>query len=600
MTASADNNQKTWPLIKRIFAGYLRPHFKSLGLAMLFMILAAAMTGGMAKLMEPIIDEVFKDQSSNRIYEVATLVLMVFTFRGIATFAHSVIMNRVGQAIVSALQNQLYRHVLMSDLATLNAQASGHIVSRVINDVSVMRSSMAECFTGIFKSTLTLFFLVMVMFWQDWRLAIAAFIAFPLAAFFVGRVGKKLRRISAHTQEEMGAFSSFLTQTFQGIRQVKAYGMEMAEFEKAESVIDRIMRLANKAYRTSALTTPVTEFLSGIAIATVLVYGGLQVLSGAQTAGALFSFITAFMLAYEPMKKLGKLNGQLQMGLAAAVRVFATLDQQPKIVNPTPGQALSRQDARVEFAAVNFAYGTDMPALKQVSFKIEAGQTAAFVGPSGAGKSTLLNLLLRFYEADKGQIFIGQHNIADIALADLRKQIALVSQEAFLFDNTVFANIAYGRLGATREEVLKAARDANAESFILQLPDGFETRVGEQGVKLSGGQRQRIAIARAMLRDAPILLLDEATSALDTESERLVQDALRRLSIGRTTLVVAHRLSTIQDADMIFVLDQGEIVEQGNHQQLMRLNGLYAKLYGMSPSASEDGGLNERTISLRG
>ena len=582
MDASPDarKTESSMALISRVLRDHIRPHWKDLALAVLFMAVAAAMTGAMAKLMEPIVDEIFKQKDSIRLYEVAAATLIVFVVRGLSTFSHSILMNKVGQRIVASLQKRLYQHLLSSDLAFFHQNPSGTLVSRLINDVTVMRTAMAECITSIGKSTLTLLMLVGVMFWQDWVLSLIAFTVFPISAWFVARVGKRLRKLSMTTQIELGGLSSFLSQTFQGIRHVKAYGMEAVETVKASALIERLTQLAIKAYRASAITTPVTEILSGAAIVTVILYGGLQVIDGHRTAGAFFSFITAFLLAYEPMKRLAKLNGQLQMGLAAADRVFQLIDSPPTIVDRPNAARLTPRQYDVRFDAVTFAYPSHPPALRAVSFSVEAGKTVALVGPSGAGKSTILNLLLRFYDVEQGSIRIGGQDIAAVSMASLREQIALVSQEAVLFDDTVLANIAYGRPQATREEVMAAAKAANAHDFIMQLPDGYQTMVGELGVKLSGGQRQRIGIARAVLKNAPILLLDEATSSLDNESERLVQDALRDLSRGRTTLVVAHRLSTILDADCIYVLEAGQVVEAGTHGELLAKGGVYSRLYG--------------------
>lgn len=571
----------SWPLIQRLFGNYLWPHRAQLLVALVFMAINAATTGAMARLMEPIMDGVFAQKDRALVVPVATAVLISFAVRGFSDYFHSVMMNRIGQRVVADLQKSLYGHLLDCDLAFFHATATGHLISRVINDVAVMRGAMAECLTSLGKSVLTLVFLVGVMFYNDWALAIGAFVAFPVAGVFVARMGKRMRRVTASTQHEMGDFATVLNQTFQGVRHVKAYGMEGHERERVGAIIDRLFELVCKAFRVSAVTTPVTEVLSGLAIVAVIVYGGLRVIDGASTVGSLMSFITAFLLAYEPMKRLSKINAQLQQGLAATERVFELLDARATITDKPGAKALAAERFDIRFDDVHFSYRDDAPALRGITLEVPHGQTVALVGPSGAGKSTALNLIPRFYDVIGGAVLIGGVDVREVTMASVRARIALVSQEVALFDQSIRANIAYSRPGATEDEIVAAARAAAAHDFITALPQGYDTLVGEHGVKLSGGQRQRIAIARAMLRDAPILLLDEATSSLDTESERAVQGALRTLQAGRTTVVIAHRLSTVVDADRIYVLENGRVAECGRHADLLRAGGLYSRLYGL-------------------
>jgi ATP-binding cassette, subfamily B, bacterial MsbA len=582
----------SYQLIRRLLQAYLRPHLGKFSLAVLFMTLGAAMTGAMAKLMEPIIDQVFQARDYDRLLLVAAAVFTVFVLRGLATYSHSLLMNTIGQRIVTDVQQQLYRHILSLDLAFFHANASGSLISRLTNDVAVMRSAVAECLTSTFRGSITLVFLVGVMFYQDWRLAIGAFLVFPPTAWFVAKIGKKMRRIASGTQAEMGQFAAFLGQTFQGARQVKAYGMEHHEQSRVIGITENIYRLSLKGFRAGALTQPVSEALSGVAIVAVILYGGVQVISGQNTPGALFSFITAFLLAYEPMKRLGKMNGQLQNGLAAAERVFSVLDLRPDIADAPDAQPLHTTDYTIGIEQVSFRYPDGSAALDAVTITVPHGQTVAIVGASGSGKSTLINLIPRLYDVTAGRITIGGRDSRSLKLADLRAHLALVSQETTLFDESIRANIAYGKAGASAADIEAAACSAFADGFIRALPQGYDTVVGELGVKLSGGQRQRIAIARAMLRNAPILLLDEATSALDNESERAVQEALRLLQRGRTTIVIAHRLSTIIDADQIIVMDQGRVVEQGTHAALLQCDGAYARLYGLQAGL--------RTLPLQG
>ncbi|QJE74818.1 ABC transporter ATP-binding protein [Aerophototrophica crusticola] len=542
-------------------------------------------TGAIAKAFEPLLDNVFQPDNGWILWPFAGAVFLAFVVRGGAAYAHSVIVNAVGQRVVATIQRQVYGHLIRSDLAYLQGQASGQLISRLVNDVNQMRMAVAECLTGIVRHGLTLVVLVGVMFMQDWLLATIAFTVFPVAGWFLGRLGRRLRKVATRTQEELGTFSAILGQTFQGARHVKAYGMEAHEEERVGGTIDRLRRLTVKSFRISASLMPLNETFSGIAVVAVIVYGGHQIAAGERTPGELVSFIGAFMLAYQPMNALSKLNAQLQIGLAAAVRVLEVLDTKPHIVDPPAPVALPAGRHGVRFEGVRFSYGGDKGALDGIDLEVPAGQTVALVGASGAGKSTVLNLIPRFYDVTGGRVLVGGHDVRDLGLASLRGNIALVSQETALFDDTIRANIAYGREGAGEAEIIRAARDAAAHDFITALPDGYDTRVGENGLRLSGGQRQRIAIARAMLRDAPILLLDEATSALDSESERLIQEALRRLQKGRTTLVIAHRLSTIVDADRIYVLDQGRVLEWGSHADLIRKGGAYARFHALQSGA---------------
>lgn len=579
---SSQNSQSSSSyLLKRLFKGYLRSHMRGFVIAMLFMGIGAATTGGLAAIIEPIINKLGKGHGEAYITGLGLMIISIFAARGLATYVHTVIMNKIGQRIVTDVQQELHRHLLKSDLSFFHSNASGELISRLTNDVGIMRQAVGECMTSAFKGGLTLICLVGVMFYQDWRLSIAAFFVFPLSAWFVAHLGKHMRRYSRKSQEETGRFAALLSQIFLGMRHVKAYGMEESEHGRVRDVTEEVYKLAVKSYHVSALANPMAEILSGLAIMTVILYGNYQVEQGLTTTGALFSFITAFVLAYDPMKRTAKVNAQLQSGLAAAERVFHILDNEPDIVDHKNAKPLELRDYSVSLENVTFKYKDGTTAIDGISVVVPKGKTVALVGPSGAGKSTIINLIPRFYDVSAGRISISGTDIRDVTLDSLRHHLAIVSQETALFDESVRTNIAYGKPDASFKEIQQAAKDAFAHDFIEELPHGYDTVVGEEGVKLSGGQRQRIAIARAMLRNAPILLLDEATSALDNESERAVQKALARLQKGRTTIVVAHRLSTIVDADQIVVLDKGKVVEEGRHAQLLAKGGIYARLYGM-------------------
>lgn len=581
-----DTPQSTWALLRRLFQGYLRPYVAGFAAAMLFMVLGAGMTGALARMVEPLVNGFSTSHGNVYHMRVSLEVLAIFVGGGLATYFHTVIMNQIGQRIVTNVQRQMYAHLLDADLAFFHANPSGTLISRLTNDVGIMRQAMGECLTNSFKGGLTLAFLIGIMFYQDWRLSVATFIVFPISAWFVARIGRRMRKLSASTQAETGNFAALLSQTFMGMRHVKAYGMEAAEQARVAGVTEKIYNLAVRGYRQSALTSPITEMMNGLAFGAAILYGGWRIDNGFLTPGGLASFIAAFGFAYTPIKRMAKVNAQLQGGLAAAERVFDMLDLKPAIVDAPDAVPLATKDFTVALNKVDFCYADGTQALDHFSITIPHGKTVAIVGPSGAGKSTIINLIPRFYDVSGGGITIGGHDIRHVTMASLRKNIGLVSQETALFNDTVRGNIAYGRPEASFEEIQAAASDAFADGFIRELPQGYDTVVGEHGVKLSGGQRQRIAIARAMLRNAPILLLDEATSALDNESERAVQAALKRLQQGRTTVVVAHRLSTIVDADEIIVVEQGRVVEQGTHAELLAKRGMYARLYGMQGEAA--------------
>ncbi|WP_430476031.1 ABC transporter ATP-binding protein [Thalassospira lucentensis] len=568
-------------MVKRIVQDAVAPYFGKIVLALICMALMAGATGGYAYLMDPVINEVFVKQNSAMLVPVGVAVLFSFALKGFANYGQSVLMSYVGGRILADIQNKLYAHVIRLDIGFFHSTNTGKLITRFTSDITSMRAAVSVALTGFGKDLLTALVLIGVMFYQDWQLAIIAFTVFPAAILPIARLGKRMRKVSANTQQQIGEFATLLEQTFQGVRHVKAYGMEPYECSRMEKLVETVFKLSFKAQTVSARSSPIMETLGGAAITTIIIYGGSRVIDGASDPGSFFSFITALLLAYEPVKRLANINMSLQSGLAASQRVFMVLDLEPEIKDAPDAKQLNISGGNINFNKVSFAYNPEITALRDIDLEIKAGETVALVGPSGAGKSTILNLIPRFYDIDNGAISVDGQDIRDITLESLRKATALVSQEITLFDDTVRANIAYGRAGATEAEIEDAARHAAAHDFILLLEEGYDTIVGENGVKLSGGQRQRIAIARAMLKNAPILLLDEATSALDTESERHIQGALAELMKGRTTLVIAHRLSTIVDADKICVINNGRVTEQGKHEELLALGGAYANLYNL-------------------
>lgn len=567
-------------LLKRLFQEYIRPHARKMLLAAFCMILVAATTAANAYLMQPVLDDIFLNKQRDMLMVIPIAVLAIFTIKALATYGQNVLLQTMGQRIVATMQQQLYRHLLHADIALFADQASGRLISRFTNDIYLLRQSVSTVFTGILKEILTLIFLIGVMVYQSWVLAIIALTVFPLSAWPVIRLGKRMRKISGETQENLSQFAGQLDETFAGVRLVKAYSREEAEITRANERIETLYGLYAKAARVQAAASPMMELFTGCAIAAIIGYGGLQVMDGTTTPGAFFSFITALIMAYKPAKVMASFNNHLQEGFAAASRLFSVLDTKAEVVNADAAKRLEVSSGGIQIEAVSFQYPGGA-GVSEVSLDIPAGKTVALVGPSGGGKSTLMNLLLRFYDPQEGVIRIDGQNVRQVDLQSLREAMALVSQDAVLFDDTIAANIAYGRPDASQEEIEDAAKAAAAHDFIIELEHGYETRVGPRGVKLSGGQKQRLSIARALLKDAPILLLDEATSALDTQSENQVQQALDRLMEGRTTLVIAHRLSTIQHADIIYVLDKGRIVEAGSHEALLEKgdNGLYHTLY---------------------
>ncbi|MGH6719646.1 MAG: ABC transporter ATP-binding protein, partial [Alphaproteobacteria bacterium] len=561
--------------IARLIRSEVRPHLGRLAFAGLLMAVGAATTGGYAWVIEPVLNDIFVARDGALLVVVPALIVGLFALKGLAGYGETVLLNRVGQRIVADLQTKLYAHLVRLDLAFFYATPSGELVARFTNDANYVRAAVSNALTGMVKETLTVVALVAVMFYQDWGLAAVSFFAFPLALVPVVGIGRRMRRASFRAYDTVGRFSAFLVETIQGVRQIKAYGMEAHEARRAQVLSDELFRRITKTLRVKALAGPIMETLAGVAIAVVVLYGGSQVVAGATTPGAFFSFVTALLLAYQPMKSIANLNNAVQEGVAAAERLFAVMDRAPAVAEAAGARALVVKAGAIRFDDVHFAYG-ERTALNGASFEVPAGHTVALVGPSGAGKSTVLNLILRFFDADAGLVTIDGQDVRGVTFASLRAALALVAQDATLFNDTVRANIRYGRPGASEADVAAAARAAAAHDFIAALPEGYDTVVGEQGIALSGGQRQRIAIARAMMRDAPILLLDEATSALDPESEQALQVALDHLKLGRTTLVIAHRLATVLAADTIVVMDRGRVVERGRHAELMARGGVYA------------------------
>jgi subfamily B ATP-binding cassette protein MsbA len=565
-------------LARRIWHDYVRHHLGKILVSVFFMVAIAAATGGQARLIEPALDRVLVTGDTQLVWMIPLAFFVISVLKGFASYGQAVLMQQVGLRVVTTLQSEMFARIVGADLAFMQDDATGKLISRFTNDVNYLRNAVIKTVTGSVRDLLSVMVLIGVMFYTHWVMAMMVFVVFPLSVWPIIYIGRRLRRIAANTQAELGVLTALLDDVFKGARQVKAYGMEAHEQRRADAMFETIYRFVLKSASVRSRSYPIMESLGGLAIASVLSYGGYQVLNGETTVGKLIAFLTALVMAYQPVRGLAAMNASLQEGLAAAQRIFAMIDYRPTIVDAPDATPLVVDRGVVRLDGVHFAYGGDSPALRGVTIDIPAGTTVALVGPSGAGKSTILNLLLRFHDVSGGSITIDGQDIRKVTIASLRQSIALVSQEIGLFDLSVRDNVAYGNPQADDAAIVAAAKAAAAHGFITELPQGYDTQIGERGLRLSGGQRQRLSIARAMLRDAPILLLDEATSALDTESEQQVRAALKRLMANRTTLVIAHRLSTIADADIIYVLDDGQVAEQGTNAELLARDGLYARL----------------------
>lgn len=599
---TAQDNYTTYALVRRLIADHLRPHAGRLIIAAVLMAIVAATTAATAQLLDPAIKYLFLEKDARMLSLIPAAVFLVMVVKALASFGQNIVMNYVGQRIVADTQIRMFDHLMHADVAWLRENHSGKLIAHFLNDAVLMREAVSRAITGIAKDFLTLLFLIGVMFYQDIWLTFIAIFVLPAVAVFVRQLARRMRKSVTHGMEETGNLSTMLAEALEGVRVVRAYGQEHHEIGRVSHSINLRLEHIMRGVRARSAASPITEALTGIAIAAAIYYAGARAISGEMELNHFVAFLGAMMLAYQPLKSLATLSTALQEGLAAAARSFAVLDIAPKVKDEDTAEMRQISEGRIRFRDVSFSYGGGVPALRQIDFEIAPGETIALVGPSGAGKSTILNLIPRFYDVTEGAVEIDGHDVKQFTLQSLRAGMAVVTQEQFLFDDTIRANIAYGRQDAMDAEIERAARAADAHNFISQLRDGYDTIVGESGLKLSGGQRQRIAIARAMLKDAPILLLDEATSALDTESERLVQAALDKLLRGRTALVIAHRLSTVMNADRIHVMVDGRIVETGTHAQLLLQDGVYARLcrtqFDMGDQATDSAQRSAQPVTL--
>lgn len=562
---------------KRILALAL-PHWKQLALSMISMLIVGACTGAVAYLIKPVLDDVFINKNMSMLRLMPPAVLILFCIKGFCSWSNTYLMGSVGLKVVTGMRQKMYDHIQYLHLSFFDHMPTGMLMSRIVADVNLMQSSVSDTISGIIKEFFTAIILIGVIFYRDWKLALVAIIVLPVSAVPIWLFGRKLRKISKNNQQSLARLTVSLHESIMGIRVVKAFGMEWYESKRFQKHNMHHLKTILKSIKVRALSSPVMELLGGLGIVTIIWYGGYSVLQGESTPGNFFSFMGAMIMLYEPVKKLTTINNSIQQGLAAAERVYKILDLEPEIKDRPNALVLPPGSHSIEFKDVLFRYGTET-VLNDVSLKVAPGEVVALVGMSGAGKTTLVNLIPRFYDVSEGAILVNGIDIRDLTIASLRAQIGIVTQQSILFNDTVRNNIAYGDIRKGEADIIAAAKSANAYDFIMKMPDGFDTVIGEQGVRLSGGQRQRLCIARALLKDAPILILDEATSALDSDSEQEVQRALENLMQGRTTLVIAHRLSTIKNADRIIAMSNGRIVEEGRHEDLLSGGGEYKRLY---------------------
>ncbi len=574
----ASYDYSAYQTLKRLVVTYVRPYTRQIMIAIFFMIISAACSAKVVELVQPAVDQIFLTHNRHMLILLPLMIVATFSLKGIAEYFQNYLVKFIGQRILTDLQIKMYEHLLLADLHFLQAQSSGRLISRLTSDIAMMRGAVSNLLVGCAKHLLTVLFLIVLMFQLEPILSCIVFLAFPLAIYPIQRVGQKIRKISGQSQEELANYTARLDETFHSIKIVKSFRGETIESNRALLIANNILKFLKKTARLDALISPIMEILSGIVVGGLIWYGGLLVIEEKSTPGALFAFITAFISAYRPFKSLVSLNVNLQEGIAATRRVFNILDTEPTIKDSKGAQDINFINPNIKFDHVSLKFDHKI-ALKPINLQFEKGKTTAFVGRSGSGKTSICNLLVRFYDPTSGQILIDNHDIKDIKISSLRGQISLVTQDTTLFDISVAENIAYGNPSATREEIINAAKYADAHEFISYLPEGYDTIIGHQGLTLSGGQRQRLAIARAFLKNTAILIWDEATSSLDQNSEQIILNSLTEIRRNKTTIIITHRLSSIQNADHIIVMKSGSVFEQGTHQELMNNKSEYYRLY---------------------
>ncbi|WP_276200297.1 ABC transporter ATP-binding protein [Chelatococcus sp. XZ-Ab1] len=568
----------TLPTLMRLWREWVRPHWRTLALVLLLIAVVSAATGAYPLLIKEAFNA-FEQKNEEALLLGPVLVIVLTAIRGGALWGRAVLTNKVVTSVEADMQTALYAHLIDADIAQLGRESPAALTQRFTTDFAFIKEALTRVFTVFLSDLGMVIALVISMLWIDPWLTLAAAVVAPFASLPISRIGRKLRRVATSTQEEIGAMASHVSESLAGVRVAKVFSLEDYLKQRAADAFETVRALRMKAANARAKLDPLLEIGGGVAVAGVLVLIGWRIMRGESTVGDFTGFVAALLMAAQPIRAIGNLNAIVQEAMAALKRYFAVMDEKPTILDRPGARPLVVSSGLVRFENVHFHYRSDVPALDGIDLILPAGRTTALVGRSGSGKSTLMSLVPRLYDVTQGRVTIDGTDVRAATLASLRTNIAVVSQEVVLFDDTVRANIAFGRPGADDGAIEAAAKAAAAHDFIMRLPEGYGTRVGSAGARLSGGERQRIALARAILKDAPILLLDEATSALDTESEKAVQEALARLMRGRTTIVIAHRLSTVRDADLIVVMDGGRIAETGRHDELVARDGIYAKLY---------------------